>query len=254
MNKVEDYKEIPRGDMPGDKIEIGEEHIKKAKRIYPLLKEKLLALIERNSKAVVAVCGGSGVGKSEIGSLLTYMLNNDEIGAYLMSGDNYPHRIPFENDKKRLEVYNRGGEEALTAYLGSKEEIDFELVEKIVTRFKEGNSPIEMKRMGRTESERWFSNVDMSKTKVLMIEWTHSNSEHFHGVDIPILLNSTPDETLQHRKSRNRDGAVDSPFTMLVLKIEQAMLKKQAHKAQIIVNKSAEIVSYEEYCRLMEIG
>ena len=29
--------DIPRGDMPGDKIQIGEEHIQKANTIFPLL-------------------------------------------------------------------------------------------------------------------------------------------------------------------------------------------------------------------------
>ena len=29
--------EIPHGDMPGDKIEIGESHIAKANRIFPVL-------------------------------------------------------------------------------------------------------------------------------------------------------------------------------------------------------------------------
>ena len=93
----------------------------------------------------------------------------------------------------------------------------------------------------------------MSKTQVLIIEWTHSNSDHFEGVDIPILLNSTPQETLEHRRSRNRDGAVDSPFTTMVLEIEQEILKSQAHKAQIIVSKQGGLLSYDDYCKQMGI-
>ncbi len=253
MRESQKYKNIPHGDMPGDRIEINENHVKKAEQIYSKLKELLNPILDRGEKAVVAVCGGSGVGKSEIGSLLAYMLNEDGIGSYVMSGDNYPHRIPAVNDAKREEIYNNGGKEALAAYLGSQEEIDFELVDRIVNSFKQGDAALEMKRMGRTESERWFSNVDMSETKVLIIEWTHSNSVHFHGVDIPILLNSTPEETLEHRRSRNRDGAVDSPFTMMVLELEQEMLKKQAYKAKIIVSKLGELLSYEDYCKLMKI-
>ena len=44
-----------------------------------------------HQRAVVAVCGGSGVGKSEIASLLSYYLNQLGVGSYTLSGDNYPH-------------------------------------------------------------------------------------------------------------------------------------------------------------------
>ena len=87
-----------------------------------------------------------------------------------------------------------------------------------------------------------------------IIEWTHGNSDYYKGVDIPILLNSTPQETLAHRRARNRDGATDSPFTMMVLELEQAMLEKQAKKAKIIISKSGELLSYEDYCRQMDAG
>jgi flavodoxin len=79
--------------MPGDKIQIEQSHIDKAETIYPVLRSLL-----PDRKAVVCVCGGSGVGKSEIASLLAGLLREDGIKAYVMSGDNYPHRIPAEND------------------------------------------------------------------------------------------------------------------------------------------------------------
>ena len=68
-----------------------------------------------------------------------------------------------------------------------------------------------------------------------MIEWTHGNSDNYKGVDIPVLLNSTPQETLAQRRARNRDGATDSPFNMMVLELEQAMLEHQAPKAKITI-------------------
>lgn len=85
----------------------------------------------------------------------------------------------------------------------------------------------------------------------MIIEWTHGNSGCYQGVDIPILLNSTPQETLEHRRTRNRDGAVDSPFTMMVLELEQELLKRQAYKAKMIVSKKGELLTYEEYEKQM---
>ena len=67
-------KEILHGDMPGDKVNIGEEHIKKAGVIFPELLKLLPEILEKNTahRAVITVCGGSGVGKSEIASLISY--------------------------------------------------------------------------------------------------------------------------------------------------------------------------------------
>ncbi len=293
--------DIPHGDMPGDKIEIGDSHIAKAKTIFPKLLEELSKVTASNpyGRAVITVCGGSGVGKSEIASLLSYMLEQSGIGSYTMSGDNYPHRIPMYNDAERLHTFRQcgirgmvdggamnadnykivkelqeknddanaehvkenpwfasyldAGKQGLDAYLGTPNETDFAEVDSILAAFKDGADKLWLKRMGRDESTLWYDEVDMTKKQVLIIEWTHGNTDCMKEVDIPILLNSTPQETLEHRRSRARDGKVDSPFTMMVLELEQNKLMAQAHKAKIIVSKQGEIISYDEYKKLMNI-
>lgn len=292
---------IAHGDMPGDKVEIGKDHIEKANTIFPELLDEVEEIAKNHSsdRVVVAVCGGSGVGKSEIASLLSFYLSQAGIGSYTLSGDNYPHRIPKYNDAERLHVFREGalkgmlgdgvytkerfdvihelqmkgddanpvhvkeydwydsylknGRRALESYLGTPNEIGFDEIEAVLNQFKSGVSKIWLKRMGREDTELWYEEVDFSGVKVLVIEWTHGNSDYCSGADIPILLNSTPEETLAHRRARNRDGAADSPFTTMVLEIEQEMLKKQAHKAKIIVAKNGEKLSYQEYCRFMGI-
>ncbi|MBQ9262723.1 MAG: adenylylsulfate kinase [Clostridia bacterium] len=287
--------DIRHGDMPGDKVCIGEEHIQKAQAIYPRLREELDA--PKDKKAVMAVCGGSGVGKSEIASVLAYYLNHDGIGAYVMSGDNYPRRIPRDNDIERVRVYRQGGlhglvdhdlltadvsaqlrrlwgeekdadpaaaqalpwlavyqqsgRRALTGYLGTPNETNFDEVSDILARFHQGEEAIYLKRMGRETTELWYDKVDFSNIQVLILEWTHGNSDFIEGVDIPILLNSTPAETLAHRRARNRDGKIDSAFTTMVLEIEQKKLEAQAHKAKIILSKQGELLSYADYRLLM---
>ena len=71
---------IEQGDMPGDKVVISEYHIDRANRIFPYLLEEIKKVKEEsgNKKIVVAVCGGSGVGKSGIAAVLSYYLK--EIG------------------------------------------------------------------------------------------------------------------------------------------------------------------------------
>lgn len=293
---------VAHGDMPGDKVEIREEHIRKANIIFKELLPKLAEASEESGtgKVVITVCGGSGVGKSEIASILSYYLKEAGIGSYTLSGDNYPHRIPVYNDAERLHIfresalkgmvkegtftaehfelihefqkngddanpkhaeeynwyesYLRNGKEGLRGYLGTNNEIGFDEVEKIVNEFKAGEDKIWIKRMGRKDTELWYEEVDFSKVQVLVIEWTHGNSDNYRGVDIPILLNSTPQETLAHRRERNRDGATDSPFTTMVLELEQAMIEHQAPKAKIIISKSGQLLSYADYRKQMEEG
>lgn len=292
-------RDIPHGDMPGDKVCIGPEHIQKANVIFPKLRDMLSGCLRDHpsQRAVIAVCGGSGVGKSEIASLLSYYLNEMGVGSYTLSGDNYPHRIPRDNDAERLRVYRTGGlqglvasgyyraemagalrllwenetdaepqqvsqypwlalyhkagRRALNGYLGTQREIDFQEVSGILARFKQGASSLYLKRMGRETTQLWYDEVDVSNKRVLMIEWTHGNSDLIEGVDFPILLNSTPTETLAHRRARNRDGKTDGAFTMMVLELEQAKLEAQAHKAKIILSKNAEILSYAAFRELM---
>ncbi len=288
---------IPHGDMPGDKVQIGPEHIAKANAIFPLL-APMAAEKAAAGRVVIAVCGGSGVGKSEIASLLSHYFRSAGAGSYTLSGDNYPRRIPMYNDAERnsifraaglrglvaagvygeevqkilselweketdaepgltaryqwLAVYQRSGREALSGYLGACAEQDYAELNGIIEKFHGGADKIWLKRMGRTEDARWYDKADMSDTNVLIIEWTHGNSDYLRGVDIPILLNSTPEQTRAHRRARSRDGKTDSAFTTMVLEIEQAELDRCAHKAMIIVAKTGELLSYAQYRAEME--
>lgn len=292
--------EIPHGDMPGDKIEIGESHVSKANTIFPELVKKVADKMKANpyQRVVISVCGGSGVGKSEIASVLGWFLNQSGIGTYILSGDNYPHRIPMYNDAERLHIFResavRGmveagdytddrfkmvrewqqadtdadpahakenpwfasylasGRAGLAGYLGTKNETDFDEVSNIIRAFKDGAEDLWLRRMGRDAASLWYDDVDFSDKQVLIIEWTHGNSDFLEGVDIPVLLNSTPAETLAHRRSRNRDGKIDSAFTTMVLEIEQRKLHDQAHKAQIICSKNGELISFDQYTELMK--
>ena len=108
--------EVICGDMPGDSVQIGEEHIRKAGMILPALLPLLQKCLEENrGRAVISVFGGSGVGKSEIASLIACYLRETGIGAYTLSGDNYPRRIPMYNDAERLRIFRTGGVRGLLA-------------------------------------------------------------------------------------------------------------------------------------------
>ena len=99
---------IPHGDMPGDKVQIGPEHIAKANTIFPAL-VPMAAELAQSGRVVITVCGGSGVGKSEIASLLSHYFRTAGVGSYTLSGDNYPKRIPMYNDAERNRIFRAAG-------------------------------------------------------------------------------------------------------------------------------------------------
>ncbi len=290
-----DWAGVPSGDMPGDKVQIGPAHIAKADAAAPLLWSRLEPLLADGRRAVVAVAGGSGVGKSEVGTILAHRLRQRGVCTYLLSGDNYPRRIPEANDAERRRVfrlagtralartpgapgpflttlralqtddrdadpgqaikfawlagYRAAGARALRQYLGGPAEIDFDELNAILASFHAGATRLSLKRMGRQATEVWYDSVDVTDTQVLLIEWTHGTSANLHGVDVAVLLSSTPEETLAHRRARARDGAVDSPFTTLVLGLEQEKLDSRAASADIIVANDASVISLDEYRR-----
>ncbi|OQY34185.1 MAG: hypothetical protein B6241_05725 [Spirochaetaceae bacterium 4572_59] len=290
-----DLSELVRGDMPGDQIQIEKTHILRAEVIFPVILQKLKEA--GKDKTVISVYGGSGVGKSEIASLLAHYLKQSAYQTYVLSGDNYPRRIPEHNDGERLnrfrsaglsamaqeneftsswdrdihdawedlkdadpekarahrgfQIYQEAGKLALRQYLGSEMEIDFNLINHIITQFKGGSTSIPLKRMGRMAEDVHFESVDFSKKSVLIIEWTHGNNPALKGIDYPVYLYSTPDETLAHRLSRGRDKRVDSPFSNMVLEIEQERLNSQCGRASLIIGKSGEILSIESLQKRM---
>ena len=112
---ITDATSVPTGDMPGDKVQIDEGHVAKARvimdELWPLLQSNLAD--SAHGRTVISVHGGSGVGKSETASVIAHFLRHNGIGAYVMSGDNYPRRIPRDNDAERLRIFRSEGLKAL---------------------------------------------------------------------------------------------------------------------------------------------
>ena len=266
--------------------------------VLPLLKETL----EHNPahKAVITVTGGSGVMKTCVSALLTYYLNQLGVGAFTMSGDNYPKRYPELNDMERMRIfrvagvrgmlsegvynsenaatlkelqqkdldsdpaqcgehpwlaaYQKAGREELSQYLGTELEQEYDQIEEVLRQFKEGKEKIWLKRMGRDNTALWYEEKDFSQIDVVVLEWTHGNSGKFQGVDVPILLASTPAETREYRLSRGRDANADTAFITMVIELEQQKLEARAQYAKVIVSKSCKLLNYDEYQQLMAAG
>ena len=256
--------------------DLAREQIRNAERLFPLILEKTEERKEK--KTVISVSGGSGVGKTGMAFLLQNMFEKQGKKSLIISGDNYPHRIPMYNDAERiarfrmsglngliterlytdevkekllelqkagrdaeeqedmqwLSIYQKYGDKALTDYLGTDQELDYEAVSNLLLQFHGGTSQLLLRHMGRTPDDIWYDRMDVSDTDILILEWTHGNSACLQGVDVSVVLISTPEETLENRKKRNRDTAIDSPFVARVLRIEQKKINDGLDRADII--------------------
>ena len=264
-----DTKEITVSDL-------AREQIRNAERLFPLILEKTEERKEK--KTIISVSGGSGVGKTGMAFLHQNMFEKQGKKSLIISGDNYPHRIPMYNDAERiarfrmsglngliterlytdevkekllelqkagrdaeeqedmqwLSIYQKYGDKALTDYLGTDQELDYEAVSNLLMQFHGGTSQLLLRHMGRTPDDIWYDRRDVSDTDILILEWTHGNSACLQGVDVSVVLISTPEETLENRKKRNRDTAIDSPFVARVLRIEQKKINDGLDRADII--------------------
>ena len=275
-----DTKEITVSDL-------AREQIRNAERLFPLILEKTEERKEK--KTIISVSVGSGVGKTGMAFLLQNMFEKQGKKSLIISGDNYPHRIPMYNDAERiarfrmsglngliterlytdkvkekllelqkagrdaeeqedmqwLSIYQKYGDKALTDYLGTDQELDYEAVSNLLMQFHGGTSQLLLRHMGRTPDDIWYGRRDVSDTDILILEWTHGNSAYLQGVDVSVVLISTPEETLENRKKRNRDTAIDSPFVARVLRIEQKKINDGLGRADIIQDMHGRI--YKEW-------
>ena len=267
--------------------DLAREQIRNAERLFPLILEKTEERKEK--KTIISISGGSGVGKTGMAFLLQNMFEKQGKKSLIISGDNYPHRIPMYNDAERiarfrmsglngliteklytdevkekllelqkagrdaeeqedmqwLSIYQKYGDKALTDYLGTDQELDYEAVSNLLMQFHGGTSQLLLRHMGRTPDDIWYDLRDVSDTDILILEWTHGNSACLQGVDVSVVLISTPEETLENRKKRNRDTAIDSPFVARVLRIEQKKINDGLDRADIIQDMHGRI--YKEW-------
>ena len=215
--------------------------LKEAKKLFDKVQQLHASGDER---VVISIYGGSGSGKTTIATALQQYFLSEGIGCYLLGGDNYPHRIPKRNDEERLRVYEEAGEEGLREYLGTPKEIDFDCINQVLAEFHAGKDTITLRHMGRKDGDISSEETDFTGVSVMLVEWTHGGSEYLKGVDIPVFLESSPEETKERRIRRNRDENAASPFICRVVELEQEKLDIQKGHARLVVGKDKEV--YEQ--------
>jgi uridine kinase len=231
------------GDMVGDRPLITEHHHALADALMPYV----FRSVNGKEKAVVAVAGPSGSGKSETASLIAGALTKLGMPAYTLSCDNYPHKPPRTNEKYREELFSQGGSAYLKDYLGTQNEINFARMAQLVADFKTGETTLSLRIMDNPGNYVLDDNreLDCRKLRVLVMEGTWSNL--VDGPSIKVFLYATPEETLAHRNARGRDPGNDTEVLRAILAIEQARLEDIAKNvADVVVSRQCQIIRAEQ--------
>lgn len=224
---------LPRANSEYEAYQFALKEMDSADDLYKKITEIMAQ--EGKTRTVISIFGGSASGKSTLAAALRMRFCQNHVGCYVMTGDDYPRRIPKRNDEERMRVYEEKGVEGLRNYLGTDEEIEFDRINEVVAQFKNGADTIEIKKMGREDGEIWFSDKDFTGISVLIIEWTHGGSPYLHGVDIPVYVESSPEIARKRRIRRGRDENAASPFIDMVVGLEKEKLDEQAKHAKIRV-------------------
>jgi alpha-galactosidase len=234
-----------RGDYMGDKLVITDHHVGLAKAVFPFVK----IIADRGAKYTLSFGGPSGSGKSETASLIGDMIeDNLNQQSRVVACDNYPLRPPSINDANREAIFETDGKEGLRRYLGTTEEIDFQRLIGLADSFKSGEDSITLRIIDRVNSVVYNdkSVTDVSALKAMIFEGTWSCL--IKPVDLKVFLYATPEETMAHRKARNRDGGVGSPIVETVLGIEQ-------EKLEHISREIAHLIVYRDHTvKITDVG
>lgn len=207
----------------------------KSSRLFRNLKQ----IAANAHRVVISIGGPSGSGKTTVASLLGSYLIAAGHPCYVLSLDNYPHLPARQNEQRRFELFQQGGEAALSDYLATQKEIDFQRLFEIVREFKLGSSEIVLRRMNLRQDllERPSFMGDFRDTKVLLLEGTWSGL--VRGVDWRVHLEVSSSTSRARREHRGRDKLSD--FGETTLRLEKELLEAIRSVTDILVHEDCSL-------------
>ena len=186
------------------------------------------ALFERG-RAVIAVAGESGSGKSMTAVDLARALDAAGVPAGVLHQDDYFKLPPRTNHENRcLDLANVG-----------PHEVDLARLHSHIIAFREARDSVIAPVVDYPANAFRTRLVDFSPLAALVVEGTYVL--RLDDVDVRIFLDATSDDTRERRRVRNRD--IDAPIVDQVLAIEHTLVAPQASLAQIVIDKEFRIRS-----------
>ena len=217
--------------MRGDVLIIEDYHIKAAKGIV----QHLIGDIKSTKRRYIITIGGeSGSGKSEMGKAIQDELEAAGIKAVILGQDDYFVLPPRSNDLKRREN---------SKWLGPHVEVKMKNLEKNIINALKGVKTIKKPLIDYEKNEILEEIVDLEGVGVLIAEGTYTSL--LRNVDRRIFIDRNFEDTLAHRRKRERGEEVGDPFIERILETEHKIIAGHKHLADILITKDYGVVFQE---------
>lgn len=210
--------------MIGDVIKAEQRHYDTAQKVLVLLQP----LLRRGGRLVLAVGGESGSGKSVTAVCLRDLLAESGLTAAILHLDDYFVLPPATNHQRRLEDIGRVG----------MQEVHMDILQEHVDAFRAGGEFLRKPLSNYHTNEITEEMLDISGTRVLIVEGTYSLA--LQSADCRIFLSRNYLETKTQRLLRGREA--DDEFIERVLAIEHAVIAPLATRADILIDKSYHVM------------
>jgi uridine kinase len=174
-------------------------------------------------RAVIAVAGESGSGKSTTATGLGSALGAAGIPAIVVHQDNYFIRPPRTNHEHRVRDLRNVG----------PHEVNLDLLQSHVDAFIAGASSVEAPVVDYPGNRFVTQRLDFSQAAALIVEGTYVF--RLQGIGVRVFLEATHEDTRERRRIRNRD--IDAPVIDQILAIEHEIIAEQAKQADIVIDR-----------------
>jgi uridine kinase len=178
-------------------------------------------------RLVVGIAGESGSGKSITAVSLARALEAHGVATASLHQDDYFFRPPRVNHAHRERDLGAVG----------PHEVNLALLQRHVADFRAGRAT-DAPLVDYPSDSFLTRRLDFAPLAALVVEGTYVlmlDDGDAPLIDVRVFLEATHDDTAERRRARNRD--IDAPFVQDVLRLEHAIVARQAAVADLIVDR-----------------
>ncbi len=217
--------------MRGDRIVVEDYHRAAAARIVRNLVEPIR---QKPTRHVIAVAGESGSGKSETAQALAEALGEWGLRSAILGLDDYFVLPPRSNDVRRRQDPH---------WLGPHVEVRLDALEANLREAVGGKAMISKPSVDYDANTIEEETVNLEGVRVVIVEGTYTSL--LKHVDTRIFIERTREDTLEHRRKRNRGSEAGDPFVEQVLAIEHMIIAGHRQLADFLITKDYEVLAVE---------
>ena len=214
--------------MKGDKVLVGEEHVRAAGGIVGLI---LPLILDSPQRFVISIAGESGSGKSEVASALQQRLESEDVRSVIVQQDDYFVYPPKSNAAMRRADINHVG----------VSEVRLELLDENLRKARQGSDSVTKPLVIFDEDLITEEVLPVEGARVIIVEGTYTTT--LANVDQHVFIDRTYVDTSETRKRRARE-AQDGHLER-VLEIEHGIIATHRDLTDLIVTREYEVEEHE---------